>query len=64
MPESVTTKDRVLTLLKELPDDSSYEEILREIAFERMVERGLADANAGRVTDHEKVGELIRAWET
>lgn len=64
MPASPpTTKDRVLTLLHELPDGSDFDDILREVAFEKMVERGLADADAGRVTDHEEVGKLLDSWE-
>jgi predicted transcriptional regulator len=31
------------------PDDATYEEIMRELAFERMIERGLSDSRAGRV---------------
>jgi hypothetical protein len=43
-----TPKELMLETIQELPDDSSYEEILRELAFARMVERGLADSAAGR----------------
>ena len=44
------------------PDDASYEEILRELAFERMVERGLADVQAGRTIPHEEALRRIRSW--
>lgn len=44
------------------PDDASYEEILRELAFERMVERGLADVRAGRTIHHEEALRRIRSW--
>jgi len=44
------------------PDDASYEEILRELAFERMVERGLADVRAGRTVGHEDALKRIRSW--
>ena len=29
------------------PDDASYDEIIRELAFERMIEKGLEDAREG-----------------
>lgn len=44
------------------PDDASYEEIMRELAFERMVERGLTDARAGRSVSHDEALRKIRSW--
>jgi len=35
-------------IVAEQPEDSSYEEILKELAFARMVERGVADSRAKR----------------
>ena len=43
------------------PDDSSYDEILRELVFDRMVQRGLADSDSGRtVSDEEIKGKIER----
>lgn len=58
----MTPKDHMLQAIEELPDDSSYEEILRELAFTRMVERGLADSEAGRTISHEEMGRRIASW--
>ena len=44
------------------PDDSSYEEILRELAFARMVERGLADDEADRTISDEEMRRSIESW--
>ncbi|MDD3761450.1 MAG: hypothetical protein PHO57_11580 [Acidithiobacillus sp.] len=44
------------------PDDASYEEIMRELAFERMVERGLADVRDGRSVSHQEALQRIRSW--
>ena len=41
--ERKTDRDVVLELVQGLPRDSSFDEILRELAFVRMVDRGLAD---------------------
>lgn len=62
MPEKTTAKQKILEIVEEQPDDSSYEEILQELALVRMVERGLADADAGRVTSHEEVKRMIASW--
>jgi hypothetical protein len=36
-------------IIQEQPEDATYEEIMRELTFERMVECGLADSRTGRV---------------
>ena len=58
----MTDKDRIKAVVEAQPDDASYEEILRELAFERMVQRGLADSRAGRVISNEEMGKRIRTW--
>jgi predicted transcriptional regulator len=55
-------KDRILKIITDQPDDSSFDEILRELAFMRMVENGLADSDAGRTISHEELGHRIVAW--
>lgn len=62
--ETMTAKERIRELIETQPDDASYDEILRELAFERMVDRGLADARAGRVLSNEDMGERIRRWQS
>ena len=44
-------------------DDSSYDEILRELAFARMVQRGLDDADARRTTSDGDVQRKIESWQ-
>jgi len=39
----LSIKARMSEIIQEQPDDASYEEIIRELAFEHMVERGLDD---------------------
>jgi hypothetical protein len=55
-------KEQIAKILQDQPDDSSYDEILRELAFARMVERGLADSDAGRTISHEEMGRRIKTW--
>ncbi|MGH2436247.1 MAG: hypothetical protein ACRDFA_04550 [bacterium] len=57
-----TAKDQLRQLIEEQPDDSSHEEILRELAFACMVERGLADSRAGRTISHEEMKKTIDSW--
>lgn len=55
-------KRRMTEIIESQPEDSTYEEILRELAFDRMVERGLADSRADRTLTHEDVERRIRTW--
>jgi predicted transcriptional regulator len=55
-------KERMLKIIQEQPDDSSFEEILRELAFAQMVDRGLADAEAGRTHSHEEMKRIVESW--
>ncbi|MFA6956278.1 MAG: hypothetical protein WC538_10440 [Thermoanaerobaculia bacterium] len=57
-----TAKERIAKIIDRLPDDSSFDEILQEIAFVRMIDRGLRDADAGRVVSHEEVVRDARSW--
>jgi predicted transcriptional regulator len=59
---AATAKQQMLELVEQQPDDSSYDEILRELAFARMIERGLADSESGRTISHEEMGRRIRSW--
>ncbi len=54
-------KEELTKLIKEQPEDSSREEIVRELAFHLMVERGLADSDAGRVISNDEMARRIRS---
>jgi predicted transcriptional regulator len=55
-------KAQLIQLIEDQPDDSSPEEILRELAFAVMVERGIADSDAGRTISNEEMGRRIESW--
>ena len=57
-----TAKEELTRLIQKQPDDSSSEEIVRELAFHVMVQRGLADSDARRTISNEEMGRRIRAW--
>lgn len=45
------------------PDHSRYDEIIRELAFARMVQRGLNDSDAGRTIPDDDVKRKIDSWQ-
>jgi predicted transcriptional regulator len=58
-----TPKEQMVEMINEQPEDSTYDEILRELTFKRMVDKGLDDARSGRVLSHEDVSRRIRQWQ-
>jgi predicted transcriptional regulator len=58
-----TAKERIVEIIQQQPDDSSYEEILRELAFARMIDRGLEDSRSGRTLSNEEMERRIRTWQ-
>jgi hypothetical protein len=56
----VKTKDTVRDLLDRLPDDCTLEDVLYHLYVVQAVDRGLADAEAGRTISHERVAEEMR----
>jgi predicted transcriptional regulator len=58
-----TAKDDLTKLIENQPDDSSPEQIVRELAFHVMVQRGLSDSEAGRTISNEEMQRRIRSWQ-
>ncbi len=58
-----TAKDELAKLLENQPEDSSPEQIVRELAFHVMVQRGLADSQAGRTISNNEMQRRIRTWQ-
>ena len=57
-----SAKEQMSKIIQEQPDDSSYDEVLRELAFARMVARGLEDSDAKRTISNEEMKHRIRTW--
>jgi predicted transcriptional regulator len=55
-----SAKEAVVALVQDMPEDSSYD--VRELVFNRMVERGLADVEAGRTISDEEMERSIESW--
>ena len=57
-------KDDLVNLIQNQPADSTSEEIVRELAFHVMVQRGLADADVGKTISNEDMQHRIRSWQS
>ena len=61
--EKLNIKEKMTAVIQSQPEDASYEEIMRELAFERMIERGMEDTRNERVMSNEEMERRIRTWQ-
>lgn len=57
-----SVKDQMIHIIHNQPDDSSYDEILKELAFHRMIEHGLYDSEQSRTISNQEMERRIRSW--
>lgn len=58
-----SAKQEMISILQQQPEDSSYDELLRELAFNRMIVRGLSDVEAGRIVENDEARRQIKSWQ-
>ena len=54
-----TVKEQMFEVINSQPVDASYDEILRELAFERMVNIGLNDSRQNQTYANEEIEQRI-----
>lgn len=59
----VTAKEHIAEIINRQPDDSSYDEIVRELAFDLMVQRGLKDSDNKHTISNEEMERRIKTWQ-
>ncbi|MGM0418351.1 MAG: hypothetical protein ACQEQS_06490 [Thermodesulfobacteriota bacterium] len=58
-----SVKEQMSKIIQEQPDDSSYDEVFRELAFARMVDRGIEDSDAKRTISNAEIKHRIKTWQ-
>lgn len=58
-----TVKERMTNLIQNQPEDASYEEILKELAFEQMITQGLKDSRENKTISNEDLEQKIKSWQ-
>jgi hypothetical protein len=61
--EMGTAKEHIAEVLRRQPDDSSYDEIVRELAFDLMVQRGLKDSDEHHTLSNQEMARRIKTWQ-
>ena len=59
----ISPKKEMTKIIERQPEDSSYDEILRELAFARMIDRGLADSKANRTISNAQMKQRTAKWQ-
>ena len=57
-----TAKEAFLHTLEQQPDDSSYDELLEELALKKMIDAGLSDVDSGKTISNKKMKDAIASW--
>jgi hypothetical protein len=55
-------KQHALRLIRELPEDSTLDEVIKALYIEQMIRESDADFAAGRVLTHEQVKKEAESW--
>ncbi len=58
-----TAKEQMVEVINSQPMDSSYDEIMQELAFQRMINRGLDDSRQQRTISNQDMLQRISAWQ-
>lgn len=60
----MTTKEKAIKTIQELPDDASWEDIQERINFVAGVRKGLHELDKGKGIAHDRVMEDFSEWLT
>ena len=58
----MTTKERVVQAIQDLPEDASIEDAMERLLFLAKIERGLRQADAGQTIPHADVKARMAKW--
>jgi hypothetical protein len=58
-----TPKEHFTEIVRRQPDDSSYEDIIREVVVDLMVQRGLKDSDEQRTISNQEMKRRIKMFQ-
>jgi predicted transcriptional regulator len=58
----MTTKEKLVRAVEDLPDDASIEDAMERFLFLAKIERGIRQADAGQTIPHTAVKERMAKW--
>jgi predicted transcriptional regulator len=57
-----SAREKAISIIKELPEDSSLETIIDKLRFVEMVEKGIEDLESGKVMPEEEAKKVLAKW--
>lgn len=58
----MTAKEQMLKVIQALPEDADFEQAMERLYLVYKVQRGLAEADAGKMLSHEEVCRQVAEW--
>lgn len=58
----MTTKEAVIEMIRQLPDDVSTEDIMEELYVRLQIEEGIRELDEGKGIPHEEVKRRMAKW--
>lgn len=55
-------KDKVIQMIKSLPEDVSIDDIIAELYFKLQIDAGLKELDEGKGIPHEKIEKRMSKW--
>lgn len=55
-------KQEAKRIIDSLPEDSTYDEIIKELAFDKMIQRGLKDSKENKTISNKDMKNKIEQW--
>lgn len=59
---NTSIKQDVIEMIKNLPDEVDYDDIMAEIHFKQKVDKSLKQIDEGKILSHEEVKQRISKW--
>jgi len=56
------TKEKIIQMIQQLPDDVTVDDIFSELYFKLQVDLGLRDLDEGKGIPHQQVKERMSKW--
>ncbi|MCG6154132.1 hypothetical protein [Leptospira bandrabouensis] len=57
-----STKQQAINLIENLPEDTSFDDIMEELFFSKKVQQGISDLDNNAIVSHAQVLEEIGKW--
>ena len=57
-----TIKHKILKALEELPEDTTFEDVMERLYFLYKIDKGLKQVEAGETIPHEEAIKRIKTW--